>query len=94
MISRLLGDDPACGGRVGTATIAAIARLVDTAPLVSFDQAETIGRRLHDHWLKMNDGTAPMSADNLGWADVVQFVVREARAIIHETGIEEGNPLG
>jgi hypothetical protein len=94
MISRLLADDPVCGGRVTTGTIAAIARLAEAAPQISFAQAETVGARLHDHWIKMMDGAAPMAAGNLGWADVVQFVVRAVREAVRDTENEGENNHG
>jgi hypothetical protein len=49
-------------------------------PLLSFTDAETIGIALHDRWEKMT-GEPPLTRDDLGWADVVQFIIREARAI-------------
>jgi hypothetical protein len=49
-------------------------------PLLTFAQAEQIGQDLHDHWEKMA-GAAPMGRDDLGWADLVQRVVRLARDV-------------
>jgi hypothetical protein len=48
-------------------------------PLITFDQAQAIGEKLYDRWIKMI-GAAPLERDDLGWGDIVQFVVREARA--------------
>lgn len=47
-------------------------------PLLTFDEAETVGAQLHDHWAKMA-GEAPMPREDMGWADLVQRVVRLAR---------------
>lgn len=49
-------------------------------PLLTFTDAETIGIALHDRWEKMT-GKPPLTRDDLGWGDLVQFVIREARAI-------------
>jgi hypothetical protein len=50
-----------------------------TAPdLLTFSQAEALGREIHDHWEKMA-GSAPLSRDDCGWADIVQLVIRRAR---------------
>lgn len=46
-------------------------------PLLSFDEAQDVGAAVHDHWLRMT-GEAPIGRDNLGWADLVQFVTRKA----------------
>jgi hypothetical protein len=83
LVGKLLGEDPICCGRVGTATVSAIADLAAPMPLLAFDEAEQVGRALHDHWVKMA-GEAPMGADDMGWADVVQFVARKAREIADE----------
>lgn len=44
-------------------------------PILSFDEAQAVGSKVHDHWVKMN-GEAPIPRDNLGWADLVQYVSR------------------
>jgi hypothetical protein len=51
------------------------------APLVTFAEAEEIGRRLHDRWAKMT-GQAPLARDDLGWADITQFLLRTARDVV------------
>jgi hypothetical protein len=51
------------------------------APLVTFAEAEEIGRQLHDRWEKMT-GAAPLTRDDLGWADLIQFTLRTARDVV------------
>lgn len=46
-------------------------------PLLSYDEAQDVGAAVHDHWLRLT-GEAPIGRDNLGWADLVQFVTRKA----------------
>jgi predicted protein tyrosine phosphatase len=53
------------------------------APLVTFAEAETIGQQLHDRWAKMT-GKAPLQRDDLGWADLIQFVLRTARDVVDQ----------
>lgn len=48
-----------------------------SVPLLRFAEAEALGHALHDHWEKMS-GTPPLRRDDMGWADVVQFVLRKA----------------
>ena len=55
----------------------------EPVPLLAFEEAEKVGRALHDHWVKMA-GEAPMPAEDMGWADMVQFVARKAREIANE----------
>lgn len=59
-------------------TAAMIADALNGSPLVSFERAQAIGEELHDHWEKMA-GQAPMRRDDMGWADIVQRVVRATR---------------
>lgn len=49
-------------------------------PLLSFDDAQKVGQQLHDHWVK-HAGAAPMGREDMGWGDLVQFVVRHAREV-------------
>jgi hypothetical protein len=46
-------------------------------PILTYDEAQDVGAAVHDHWLRMT-GEAPIGRDNLGWADLVQFVTRKA----------------
>ena len=46
-------------------------------PLLTYEEAQDVGAAVHDHWLRMT-GEAPIGRDNLGWADLVQFVTRKA----------------
>lgn len=46
-------------------------------PILSYDEAQAVGAEMHDHWLRMT-GEAPIRRDDLGWADLVQFVTRKA----------------
>ena len=46
-------------------------------PLLSYDEAQQVGVAVHDHWLRLT-GAAPIGRDDLGWADLVQFVTRKA----------------
>lgn len=66
------------------------AAVSEGAPLLRFADAEQIGVDLHDRWEKMT-GQAPLARDDMGWADVVQFVVRRAREIVTEREKEDGN---
>jgi hypothetical protein len=52
-------------------------------PMLTFTEADRVGHMLHEHWEKMAD-EAPMLPDDLGWADIVQFVAREARGLVRE----------
>ena len=47
-------------------------------PLLPFDKAQAIGKRLHDRWEDMTGQEAP-EIDELAWGDVVAFIVRCAR---------------
>ena len=58
-------------------------------PLLSYDEAQSVGEDVHDHWLRMT-GEAPISRDNLGWADLVQFVTRKACERVVERGTGDG----
>lgn len=51
--------------------------------LLTFGEAERIGMALHDRFIAMM-GSAPMTRDDQGWGDVVQFVMRESRQAISE----------
>ena len=46
-------------------------------PILTYDEARDVGAAVHDHWLRMT-GAAPIGRDDLGWADLVQFVTRKA----------------
>jgi hypothetical protein len=46
-------------------------------PLLSYDEAQDVGAAVHDYWLRLT-GEATIGRDNLGWADLVQFVTRKA----------------
>ena len=52
---------------------------------LKFDEAEMIGGLLHDR-LAENGAPVPMTRDDLGWADLVQFVMRAALAAVAERG--------
>lgn len=54
-----------------------------TAPLLTFAEAEAVGRKLQARWEAMA-GTTPLPADDLAWADIVQFVLRKARDVADE----------
>ena len=60
-------------------------------PLLSYDEAQALGVAVHDHMLRMT-GAAPIARDDLGWADLVQFVTRKAceRVVARE---EEGERM-
>jgi predicted protein tyrosine phosphatase len=58
-------------------------------PQLTYDEAQTVGQALHDHWGKMI-GTTPVERDSLTWADLVQFVARKARERVAERDAEEG----
>lgn len=47
-------------------------------PLIPFDKAQAIGKRLHDRWEDMT-GQAPLAEDDMAWGDIVQFIIRCAR---------------
>lgn len=48
-----------------------------TALLLTFAEAEQIGQEMHDRFVA-NDVTPPLTRDDLGWADMVQFIMRRA----------------
>jgi hypothetical protein len=52
-------------------------------PLLTFAEAEAVGQKLHAHWTKMAPDL-PLTADDMAFADLVQLVAREARAIVRE----------
>jgi hypothetical protein len=51
---------------------------VATLPLLSFDEAQTVGEQMHDRWQRLTGAEAPFPRDSLGWADLVQWVTRKA----------------
>lgn len=51
---------------------------VEPMPQLIYDEAQSVGEALHDHWRKMV-GEIPVKRDSLAWADLVQFVARKAR---------------
>lgn len=53
------------------------------ATLLTFAEAERLGAELHDRWFAMT-GEEPLRVDDMGWADIVQFVMRRATTIIAE----------
>lgn len=57
-------------------------------PILSFDEAQVVGAQMHDHWLHMT-GEVPIDRDNLGWADLVQFVTRKACERVAERESED-----
>ncbi len=57
-------------------------------PILSYDEAQQVGVRVHDHWMRMT-GEAPIPRDNLGWADLVQFVTRVACERVADRGSED-----
>jgi hypothetical protein len=59
--------------------------VVSAPDLITFAEAEALGQQLHDHWMAMAD-SAPMPREDLGWADVVQFVLRKARDVVAARG--------
>lgn len=56
-------------------------------PQLTYDEAQTVGQALHDHWSKMI-GNTPIARDSLTWADLVQFVARKARERVGEREAE------
>lgn len=59
---------------------------VEMPPLITFAEAEAIGVALHDHLEKVGV-RPPMTRDDMGWGDVVQFVLRRAS----ETALDRAN---
>jgi hypothetical protein len=50
---------------------------------LTFAEAEAIGAACFDRWEKMaGEGTAPLSREDMGWADLVQFVWRSGMGAI------------
>ena len=47
-----------------------------TRPLITFAEAEAIGAAVHDRLVAMAV-TPPMTRDDMGWADLAQFVSRQ-----------------
>jgi hypothetical protein len=60
-------------------------------PLLTFDEAQRVGERVHDHWVRMT-GEAPVPRDNFAWADLVQFVTRAACERLVEREAEYDGP--
>lgn len=52
-----------------------------TIPLITFAEAEWIGQEMHDRFVA-NDVTPPLTRDDMGWADMVQFVMRRANEAV------------
>lgn len=70
----------------------AVRRAADPALLISFAEAEAIGVAVHDRWVKL--GVAPvLTRDDLGWGDLVQFIVREANAAVAARGAGGAAPV-
>ena len=63
--------------------------MADKAPLLKFSEAERVGNRLHDHWLKMA-GTVPFAWDDPAWADIVKQVERFSRDVLDEREKSDG----
>lgn len=54
---------------------------------LSFAEAEAIGVACFDRWEKMaGEGSAPLSRDDMGWADLVQFIWRTGTSAIADRG--------
>lgn len=54
--------------------------MADPVHLLKFPEAEALGVECHDRMVAM--GLPPvLKRDDLGWADLVQFVLRRARDI-------------
>lgn len=54
--------------------------MADPVHLLKFPEAEALGVECHDRMVAM--GVPPvLERDDLGWADLVQFVLRRARDI-------------
>lgn len=54
--------------------------MTDPVHLLKFPEAEALGVECHDRMVAM--GVPPvLKRDDLGWADLVQFVLRRARDI-------------
>lgn len=50
---------------------------------LSFAEAEAIGAICFDRWEKMaGEGSAPLPREDMGWADLVQFVWRSGMAAL------------
>jgi len=64
-----------------------------TLPLLTFDEAQTVGARVHDHWLRMT-GEAPAPRDSFAWADLVQFVTRAACERVVERDVMDDEMSG
>lgn len=56
---------------------------LEPMPRLTYDEAQSVGQALHDHWRKMV-GETPIQRDSLAWADLVQFVARKARERVAE----------
>jgi len=53
----------------------------EAVPILTHDEAESVGRALHDHLVNMT-GASPFRRDDLGLADTVQFVTHKARELV------------
>jgi hypothetical protein len=71
------------GIRADNVTAVAVGRVLDqhnalsSLPRVQHDKAEQIGLALHDYWTRMFGDKVP-NRDDLAWADIVQFIVRQS----------------
>lgn len=85
LLARLhIRTDPAT-----TATVARVVQALDEAerpapPIIDHDAAGLIGAELARQWSLLVKEGAPPPADDLVWADLVQFVLRKARAVAQE----------
>lgn len=62
-----------------------------TTPILTFAQAEKLGQEMHDRFVA-NDVTPPLTRDDMGWADMVQFVMRRAGDLVADRIAQfEGN---
>lgn len=61
-------------------------------PILIYDEAQDVGAAVHDQWLRTT-AEAPIGRDDLGWADLVQFVTRKAcERVVEREGADDQIP--
>ncbi|MBJ7526250.1 MAG: hypothetical protein JHD10_03345 [Sphingomonadaceae bacterium] len=71
------------GIRADNVTAVTVGRVLDqhdaqsSLPHFQHDKAEQIGLALHDYWTRIIGDKVP-DRDDLAWADIIQFIVRES----------------
>lgn len=54
--------------------------MTQPVPVLTYDEAESVGEALHDHLLRLT-GMCPFPKGDLGLADTVQYITHRAREL-------------